>query len=290
MRNVILTLIWVLVACGSSQSATSKDIRPEPYLGLSAFAAMHPKFPCDQLIISTSGIPNNPAVSVLWGTFGEDTTCLANWIKSQSYRPHLVQIHFSNEVCRRKKNCREGEFFGSLTTKEYNAFVVKGDQSFKDAVRSRVESIKALFALGNDNTTWVLGMGLEDSYSHLTALKLYDELSLSWDKKVSRNPLYETDWDISKATLELHGEYPNLTTNCIANLDGVSIDIDTNYKPSISGDAYLTFTQNYCQTCNVVFGWSAPAQGIHSESFVPPRERTFHWPEGLHDLASQLSC
>lgn len=212
MKYIMALLAIFLIACGggSSEAATSEDIEGKPYLGMSAFAIMHPRFPCDKLIEFTSKIDSHPAISVLWGTFGDSTQCLSRWLQSQSYRPHLVQIHFSNEVCRRKSNCAEGEFFGDLSVRQYDALVVGDSPAFKQGVASRMDEIlTTINKWKNPFTKVVIGMGLEDQYSHLAALKLYDEIDRHTDYEISRNPLSYNASAIAPIH-ELHGVRPPL--------------------------------------------------------------------------------
>lgn len=281
MARLIFTLIALLLtACGSG---AGKDVENQPtYLGISAFAIMNPGFPCEAFL-ETARKVDAPALSFLWGTFGSNPSCIQKWVNENKDKPHLIQIHFSNEVCRKKGNCRGGEFFGELTPSEYDAFIVLGPPRFQLELRHRVNRIKALIqSVANENTLVILSMGLEDQYSYIAANILHQYLKEQWPYEISRNPLDHSDPPVALVH-ELHGvQLPNLSRpNCIANLDGVSISTgEDNYLPSITPEGFSDFIRNNCE-CRAVFGWNAASQGIQGGTFVAPMDRKFVWSRKL---------
>lgn len=181
--DVRLWLLAVVTVLSSAQPAFSQ------FVGVSAFAALHPNYPCDALLAATDHA-EHPAISVLHGTFGEDYSCIAKFAARNSYRPHLIQVHFSDETCRRNNNCFDGAFFGDISVSEYSRELENPGSHLYIWVGHRITTIRAAVeALGNPNTILLLSTGLEDNYTQLAYRNLSGFLSLFWPYLINRNPL-----------------------------------------------------------------------------------------------------
>lgn len=84
------------------------------YVGLSAFAARNPNFPCDAYLNTVSNA-RCPAMSVVWGVFGTDDTCVVRFLDALKDRPHLLQIHPWNNVALRNRTTEPGQVFHGPT-------------------------------------------------------------------------------------------------------------------------------------------------------------------------------
>ena len=255
-------------------------LHAEGFQGMSALAAMHPKFPCERYL-SIANEFHRPAMTVLWGTFGNDMSCVQAFLDSNALRPHLLQIHMSNEVCRRKNNCKKGELLRHHTVREYND-ALRGRRSHAKAIISkRVQSIRdTIKASQNPNTAVILSIGLEDNLESKAVSQLVKIVKDNWPKvKLARNPVsYRASEFGGIKYRELHGLL-NLPKPCIANLDGVSIDATrkSSYQPKTSLREFKNYLRRNCD-CRATFGWVAEWQGFNgfrSSTVLPPRKRKF---------------
>lgn len=279
-RLTIILFLILGVGCGSGSASDEVTPKlPGPYIGYSAFAMMHPDFPCDEFLTMFEDV-KQPAVSVLFGTFGSSLRCLDKFTDKFRDRPHLVQFHFSNEAGRRNNRLGEGEFLPHLSVGKYDAALIAMKPGTKDAIIERVQMIRITSRLiSQDNTAFILGIGLEDNLSTLAARELARVIGLVWDYEMSRNPL-ETDEglpDFLVSYIERHGVQPEFgSTPCIANPDGVSVEGNLGrfgYVPRISIPEFRVYLQeNLC--CKAVFGWTAEMQGLTNQ-FMPPMRRQF---------------
>ncbi len=233
---------------------------------------MNPRFPCDRYIHIVEAA-DAPALSVVWGTFGDDTTCPATFLDYFADRPHLLQIHLTNETCRRNSNqCFEGELFGDVTVPQFNRRLQNYDLPTYAQIDSRIRDILTFVEKSkNENTTLVLSLGLEDNYTLPAYLSLRAYALTLWPYFVSRNPVGgHAGSHVPGDILERHSRRSRFSSPlCIANEDG------NNQSFSDS----LAFIHRYAG-CLGTFIWRAPAQGrgFKGDSLTritPPRKRTF---------------
>lgn len=246
-------------------------VTPTRFRGLASFAAMHKEFPCGRWLTPYRDIPVDsdtaPTMSVLWGTFGEDLGCIKEFLKLFEGRPHLLQIHFSNEACRRNERCKEGEFERHLGVDSYNRELSRGH--LDSAVRRRLDSIShSILPLLGPYSELVISRGLEDNLSESAAAawtRVYREHELgSFPLVASAHAGARNVADIQ----EYHSETPprGLAVPCIANEDG-----------NFGQDAAQSrrFAQAYSR-CNTVLFWRENLQGLaDGRAWEPPRDREF---------------
>lgn len=253
----VLTLLLLLIP--SAASANSD----KPFTGVSGFAAMHPAFPCDRYLAVTNRSPR-PAMSALWGTFGGETSCIVRFLQSNAHRPHLLQIHLSNETCRRNRNCQVGELFPDLTVKEYSAALERGDLAVYAQIAHRLWEIRNLAELTkNPNTTLVLDTGLEADYTQAAYEHLRYFVGLYWPYLISNSGRTRTvDGDLD----ENHGTRARCKGGTlIVNEDGS--------KPSLK-DSRNFLRQN--RNCFARLLWRNEHQGRgRSGKWTPPITRNF---------------
>lgn len=251
----------------------------EGFRGVSAFAAMNDTFPCDRYLAMVNQA-ERPAMSVLWGTFGFNPRCVALFTQLNVDRPHMVQVHLSNETCRRNRVCGTGELFGGMTVRQYNRALENPQFEVIKALVERTEEIKAFtLAVGNPNTLWVLGTGLEDNYSNTAYSIVEFVVRRHWPGYISRNPLKGrvrggADW------LEKHGNGASFGGQpCIANEDGTR----NSHKRS------RIFMRKYAG-CFASYLWRSEHQGRPNGKFVPIAERIYIIPdEDIGGLGAILS-
>ena len=254
VRGFLFALCWFLPSIASAQ-----------YRGVSAFAAMHPNYPCDALL-ATTDFARYPAIAVLYETFGYDQKCIARFVARNHWRPHMIDFHFSNEACRRNHNCIDESLGGSVS--EYNKALEAKDPKLVAKLQARMWVIRSIFdSIKNDNTRVVISVGLEDNYSDKAFKNLVEILRPIWPWEFSRNPC-KGGRSLSGVQLK---EFHSLTSRpgglrCMANEDG-------NYNQSKKDSQ--KFLKRYA-ACDAVFLWREEHQGrTENGKRVPPRKRKF---------------
>lgn len=258
------------------------EVRPSwgdtPFLGVSAYAAMSERYPCQRLMRATYH-SRKPAIAVLWRSFGESTACMEWFMDLNRHRPHLLQIHITNEVCRRNRRCFEGEFLPRVSVGSYNKLLSSRDPRTLQLLRERVSGIvEFINHASNPNTVVILSTGLEDNYSILVGdtinndayFAVLDAVRAEWSGLVSRNP--EKDWyypgtEEPAELQEVHDDWSASFPNTIANEDAVSANREDS----------LRFLEHYKDSF-AIFLWRAAQQGAGQRRWRPPREREYRFP------------
>lgn len=246
-----------------------------------------PTFPCDSALAAFEPGGNITGLAVLWSTFGSDTACLTRWARrmQQLDVPHLLEIHLSNETCRRAKNrkCSDAELSPTLSVAEYNRALAARSAKVIEPLRARIVEIAQVVSAFNTPTLeLILSTGLEDNYSREAYAVVLETVRANWPHKVVRNPVgaLRDTAKLGADYLEIHGVSPEFSANepCIANLDGVDIVFPHRQSPTrerVSWNAVKNYVRSYQPRCRVTFFWSAPWQGLFSDRFPNPSERTF---------------
>lgn len=206
---------------------------------------------------------------MVWGTFGKDPSCVINFLEKFHDRPHLLQIHFSNETCRRDRSCLEGEIANGATVYWYNRYLAENPQPIYREVLDRIQEIRAFVdEHKNSNTALLLSLGLEDNYTAQAARNLEALLRPSWPYLINRNPV-RNDAIVTNKFLEAHDPRKALRGPwCIFSEDGNRSSL-TALKSRLK--AY--------RHCIVVFAWRRNWQNAEPRErrFVPPRSRKFYF-------------
>lgn len=101
MYQAVISVLIALSLSWTSFSSAQPQGRP---LGLSAFAASSPRFPCAKYLRQVNK-SRYPIMPVLWGTFGADIKCINRFIKTNAHRPHIVEVHLQNGPCEFNSRC-----------------------------------------------------------------------------------------------------------------------------------------------------------------------------------------
>ena len=249
-------------------------------VGLGLFALLSPKFPCTTAL---SAFNNSaaPTLAVLWGTFGEDTQCLAMWFDQLKGRPHLLEIHLSNEACRRNNRCYESDFLPRLSVSQLNKRLESGDDEIISRYTTRIIAIReAIAPFIRGNGEYLLSTGLEDNFSEGAYRKVLALVQENWPHKTVRSPVGDPSRRRSDSAtyMEGHGATPQFKDNvqCIVNLDGDDMHFPHRAavtRRSVSWEGSQQFVARYQQKCRATFLWAAPWQGIIGDTFIPPLDR-----------------
>ena len=250
--------------------------------GVGLFAIMSPSFPCEKALLLIPKEGKVPSLSLLWGTFGSDTKCLSQWIEHAGNRPHLVEIHLSNEPCRRNKRCESTEFLFGISSKDLSGKLEKKEQSIVNAYTERVKEIAStLKPFIKSKGEYILSTGLEDNFSDKAYDTVVSIIQKNWSGTIVRNPEKDSSYFKGAHYLELHGNKPLFPTDtpCIANLDGVDMAFPNHparTKQKITWEESKDFLLTSSAHCRSTFLWAAPWQGIVNDSFIPPRSRKWY--------------
>lgn len=265
MRLVFFKLVLLLSLISSAPAQAQ-------YVGLSAFAANNPNFPCDRYL-QISEASKYPAMAILWGTFGEDYTCLKRFTEKFKDRYHLVQIHFSNETCRppRANNCGTNDLYPWVDVPNWNRLLEEHEAFTYQAVADRLANIRFVAeAVGNYHTTFLLSTGLEDNYTWPAYVELYQFIRARWPYLMVRNAVGGND--NGKYYLDSFRERHRGGAVCGASVHVVNED---GTADQTTGDS-IRFVRKNGGRCLATFVWRPRHQGRSGNfRFLPPEERNF---------------
>lgn len=241
----------------------------QEYRGVAAFAAMNPRYPCEQLLRTLDRV-KRPAIAILWENFGDDPVCVQRFTDRYHDRPHLLQIHFTNEACRRKRSCFKN-FHAEAGIGDYNRLLEGMPEATRTEVIERLNKIIAFIeSVRTPNTRVVLSVGLEDNLSNLAYENLVSVIRANWPFELSRNrhtggrSLLFADFEEKHSARGRPGRLA-----CIANEDGNDHGKSQSKK----------FLKRY-RACAAVFLWRGRHQGrVGKWRGKNPEDRDFRFPD-----------
>ena len=155
-------------------------------LGQAYYAIQNKTFPCERSLKVYDDV-KKPALMFLYGTFGDDLSCVEKFIKMNK-KDKQVYIHFSNECCRRNKTCKKGELLKNVSVNDLNKRLEKKDKNTLKKYENRMDEILLFIdkmQKENPNTSWYISTGLEDNYTLRAKKVVYNKLREF--KKKSKN-------------------------------------------------------------------------------------------------------
>lgn len=253
-------------------------MRGVAYYGMQKFTAEQ----CDQALQVFDGV-KHPALSILWGTFGEGQDCIAAFLERFSEVPHTLVLHTTNETCRRApRYCGLGEPQRGLRFWQLNERLEKADPVTLFYLRARIRAIKRFLDFhATKNTKVILTTGLEDNFTPKAYRRVIKTLKrYAPHYTTARNPVGSDarSFDTYRANfIELHGYNVQFgTKSCIWSNDGIDINFNSGRRPlngSRSVSELLSEIGRIKGNCSYLFVWWN-TQGIVDGQFIEPRERT----------------
>jgi len=280
--KIFLVPLLIIFILGKPFLAYSQSPKP----GRAPFAIQNSNYNCDALISSlTTSNTKEIRYSWLYNTFNNTSGDGLDCVRKINALPNttFMQVHLINEVCQRNKNCGEYELLYGISTKEFR----RGLKNRENKIITKIESyIKASATLIlptlNDKITCAVSPGLESNLDKKSALVLLEITKKYFGErcKLVWNPVGDNKFGIApiEGTIhELHGPKPRLKSPCIANLDG--IDIELPHRKSIGklGAISLKSASKYLKDhafCEASFLWIAEENCIEKGKFKDPRART----------------
>lgn len=258
--------------------------------GVSYLAMLHRDFPCREALRVFRGL-EHPALSVLWGTFGRNPTCLKRFL--MRHPEGTVIIHFSNEACRRNRRCKAGELFKSFSIAKYNRRLERRPNRLRRRRNLRLAAIKRAIAMeGSGRARIILSAGLEDNLSCKAVKSLVKILREGWQYEILRNPMASYRY-CGADLLELHGKSPDPGANVWSN-DGINIYLNNSergeYRPDLRAKQMLAEVGRERAANTILLYWFATSQGLSGGTqFIAPRQRSFVVDPGVvHILNKRL--
>ncbi len=260
-------------------------------IGLSTFPIKSDNFDeedCKQ-VIKMARVADNPAIAILFNTFGSDPACLEKFwnVTEKRGKRHVTEIHFSNEAGRRTGNVDNKDFLRNLDVKQYNKVLREMPDWLQRRIERRVKTINRLIRNQQDKGYFILSTGLEDNYPKQAWYNLYNEIKKHWRYAIARSNVNHDTWVAPDDVWDERHAYfsePKKANRCIMNGDGQDIDFLGESGQKTSGYVPATYKQvkkwlnkgveNNC----IMFLWTAKWQGIlKNKSISKPLDREFYY-------------
>ena len=263
-----------------------KPLQAQQY-GVAYYAIQSARFPCERSLAVFDGLPN-PALSVLWETFGSRQECLQSFLNNciTSRDSCTLQIHPTNEYCRRHRVCAKHEVMPALDDRQINRALELKDRRVLAAYRSRVRRITNFVRpYSGTNVSFLLSTGLEDNYSPRAARILISAMRSIWPYSLVRVVKAKREREQSGTEFfEIHGIKPRYTysaqnKSCIFNNDGRDVVLGTARTPqkrSVTLDDLRLALEKYRETCPLLFVWWNNQGAVRRpwEGFTFPHQRS----------------
>lgn len=267
----VLTLLLTLTNEASGQTCVS------------AFAAQaFNNAQCSQFLRVFNNV-HTPCTAILWKTFtiSKNNLCTQRFLSRFKGKPHILQIHFSNEAGRRNRRLSKYEHLPGISVNEYNRRLGRGHGRTVRAIQKNAKEIQEfILQYRNINSRILISTGLEDNYSTEAFKTILRTIKpIIKDVEFIRNPVGEHEKYYNGADfIELHGMQPHIRSigQCIQNLDGISIKFSDGLPNT--QEILLSAVPDYIKrgqalSCLTFLWWKEP-QGITS-IFTEPRKRKF---------------
>lgn len=229
----------------------NKSLPLQGYRGASSYAAMSPKFPCDAFL-ATEDFASKPAMAVLWGFGGGDTSCIVKFSQRYLTKPHLLEIHLWDKQCRYQSPC----FTSDAQLREMSI-------STQQAISEALLGVKATIAGLNDpNLLVVISPILESTLSDIAFANLVSQIhanGLPFSIARSGHLFKGIDY------IEFHSRSGS-APSCIANEDGVQ-----------NSDKQSAAFLNHFKSCLAAIIWRPHQQGIYNGQKTDPAKRNYTW-------------
>lgn len=283
IRIVAVALIFSGVASAESPSVETQSTsahgksRPDN-IGLAYYAMLSPQWPCEPSLDLLKKIADVPRLSILWNTFGADSSCLTRFLEQPG--PKMLQVHLINEAGQRNKRLGSYEILAGVSVREYSQGLKRRDPALRRKLEDYFRPAADLLARyrGAELSCYV-SPGLESNLDPAAARELFAIVKplfpgceMVWNP-VGSNILGRLDPGVN--VYELHGSRIKLEAPCIANLDGEDIDLPGRaalMKNHLIADKLPQYIERFAH-CAANFIWIAEFNALAGDRFVDPRER-----------------
>ena len=260
MAKIILVVLLLVANVCYGQAVS--------YLGL-----CHKTWDCRKTLRTWNGMPNI-VTGWLEGSFNRACPC-GDVILKQS-KPKVIRLHLANGPCLRNRRCGRHEvFYGYTVAGAARAIDRKDNRIFRrldkviERTKKRLESAK--------NLTCFISPVLESDFNSATRKALLDHVAGHFPScRMVDNPLKKPC--LPGYVCEKHGEAPKLTSNCIADLDGID-----------GANADLRAFKRASRGCFMQFYWE-PWMNCIRGKFVDPLDRSCEYRRERFIIGGEKSC
>ena len=252
-------------------------------VGVSYLAAMHKRFPVETAQRSYDRL-SEPALALLWGTFGKRRE-FVRWFM-QEHPKGTVLVYLTNEWARENNLMRRGELFRNLDLNGYNEALRRPKKKIVRALQKRTLNIKRLLERHKEQHKLILTLGLEDHFTSRAVRNLISITREVWPYALCRNKEGTVDpgrhyGSQSVDYIELHDsgagvQFTDPERGIYCN-DGLPIYFGDGATPRgyISPSSLCRRIERASKAGGIGLAWFREAQGATGDSrdAPPPRRR-----------------
>lgn len=244
----------VIYACSSSFTIVQQE-----RIDLSPYAIMNDTFDCERFFSETESKPF--AISFLWGSFGDNTTCLEKVFKEKKLK--LFEIHSMNHWCLRDGVCDKDRELYDGTPFRFEQLLINREGWLMQRIIKRLEEIRRFLDANPTDAQCFISSGLETQLPAMVNDRIINAITAILPQcKTVYNPIFQTSEKGLADYIEIHGETSPMEAPCIANTDGIEFD-------EIDQEIFFEFNKH----CDAQFRWNKRDNCIKGEFFIPPHLR-----------------
>lgn len=257
MKTLLKLALFLALATGLSADAQNVG---QSYIGLCS-----DKWPC------SLSIKQYQQLDVIRAGWLEDTTfnqskCSCSRSILEGPKPKIVRIHISNGTCfpERGRRCQKGEVFEGESIKSAEAKLIRRDPKLLNKLKVAAARTAARVSTAYQLRELYISPVMESSFSPAARLVTLDTVRPYFPTaKFVDNPVQGSC--LGGFVCEKHGERPNISAPCIADLDGADFG-----KVDL-----IKYAQN-TKECALSLVWGLKYNLIdhHNPNFVEPRKRS----------------
>lgn len=273
---LLALLVWVM------PSTLLSEKRGKPFVGIAAYGLLSNKFPkrdAEKLMRTLKRSPR-PALSIVWGSFGKNTTYLIRYLEEFKQIDHALIIHLSNEVCKRHNTCTRLDAFD---------------------IRERLDEIHAVVGpyQHNSSLTLYITTGLEAQFGNAEHDERIYEIAQVFPFAYPVINAIDGTGNIRGLLHEFHNEDEAYGRRLAFCNDGVPFDyaVGSNLRRSSRGfmQAARPFLQRTLKRKpDYILLWSGDLQGLkllpngRADYSIRPHRRAFNIPDNVFDVFGKL--
>jgi hypothetical protein len=213
-------------------------------------------------------------LSWLTNTFGTECQCPKRLIADS--RPKVVRVHLSNGPCLRNRRCGRYEAFYGHTPASASRAVLRNDKKLMGYFDKQLNDLAVMFS-SSTNLTCYVSPCLECDLNESARRVLLHRVSVALPQCVPVDSPHRQRC-AKGYVCEFHGESPNLSKPCIADMDGTdgrTIDVKK-------------WVDRYAK-CDLAYYWEPWMNCIRGE-FVDPRRRDCKYGSATFMRTRRILC
>lgn len=239
----------------------------------SLLAMCHKDWNCDATVKMYRG-HETLKLSWLTNTFGTECQCPKRLITDS--RPKVVRVHLSNGPCLRNRRCGRYEAFYGHTIASASRAVLRNDKKLMGYFDKQLNDLAVMFS-SSTNLTCYVSPCLECDLNESARRVLLHRVSVALPQCVPVDSPHRQRC-AKGYVCESHGESPNLSKPCIADMDGTdgrTIDVKK-------------WVDRYAK-CDLAYYWE-PWMNCIRGGFIDPRRRDCKYGSATFMRTRRILC